>query len=122
VRIKTALPLAGSTMSHQHGGCKDECRAMLHAMKHPALFPDQIALHRYAEDHGGLVPAFEGTSPWRKWTAQLAPGEIKAACVMVCTPQGMTRVLLVSKAMVKASVKAVTAASIERAERRASRS
>src|SRR5262249_8601222 len=85
-------------------------------MRHPPMFSSQTALRDYARDRD-LVVGWEGTEPWRKRRALLSPDEIRAVTVMCCTVRGMTRAMLVPKALVDAEREANTVAGQARAER-----
>jgi hypothetical protein len=57
---------------------------------------------------GGLVIVWEKTELWQCRQGKLTPEQLKASFTMVSTPQGMTRALLVPKALVRAEREAVS--------------
>jgi hypothetical protein len=67
-------------------------------MHHPALFSDSRSLHRYVEERGGVVLAWESTPLWLRMTARMKPDLLRSWATMVSTPTGMKRALIVPKA------------------------
>jgi hypothetical protein len=65
-------------------------------MHHPALFSDSRSLHRYVEEHGGVV-AWDGTPLFLRMTARIKPDVLRTWATMVSTDTGMRRALIVPK-------------------------
>jgi hypothetical protein len=55
-------------------------------------------LHRYVEERGGVVLAWEGTPLFLRMTARIKPDVLRTWAVMANSPTGMRRALLVPKA------------------------
>jgi hypothetical protein len=66
-------------------------------MPHPALFSDSRSLHRYVEEHGGVV-AWDGTPLFLRMTARIKPDVLRSWAVMANSPTGMRRALIAPKA------------------------
>ena len=70
---------------------------------HPETFEHHAAVYEYAEQHG-LAFAWEGTTAFEKRLRTLAPEQYEILAVH--TRRGITRVLLFSKAILKAEFEA----------------
>ena len=65
-------------------------------MHHPALFSDSRSLHRYVEEHGGVV-AWDGTPLFLRMTARIKPDVLRTWATMANSPTGMRIALIVPK-------------------------
>jgi hypothetical protein len=70
---------------------------------HPETFEHHAAVHDYAE-RNGLAYLWEGTAAFENRRRTLAPKQYQILAVQ--TPKGMTRVILFSKDILKAELKA----------------
>jgi hypothetical protein len=66
-------------------------------MHHPALFSDSRSLHRYVEEHPGVVLAWESTPLFLRMTARIKPDVLRTWAVMANSPTGMRRALLIPR-------------------------
>jgi len=66
-------------------------------MQHPALSSASRSLHRYVEEHGGVV-AWDGTPLFLRMTARIKPDVLRTWATMANSPTGMRRALIVPKA------------------------
>jgi hypothetical protein len=64
---------------------------------HPPLLQDGRSLHRYVEDHPGVVLAWESTPLFLRMTARIKPDVLRTWAVMANSPTGMRRALIVPK-------------------------
>ena len=72
---------------------------------HPETFEHHAAVHDYAERHG-LTYLWEGTAAFEKRRRTLAPEQYQVLAVH--TRKGITHVIMFSKNILKAEVKAPT--------------